>query len=204
MDIYVSSGSHISSSRVRFFLSTLDMNAFLFIPGPIRTRTVPSSSCSRRPTGFEFYKVGLPLQCSAVDGISQECPALLLVDHGSKVRTANDHLRLVAELVQCRAKEQCQTSQDAKPPFSIIEIAHMELAEPSIEDGIEACLARGATSIVVLPYFLAPGRHAMTDIPRMVDEILAKRSRTIPYRISPILGLHEYLADLVLLRAQES
>ena len=36
----------------------------------------------------------------------------------------------------------------------------MELAEPSIEQAFDKCVAQGATFVVVHPYFLAPGRHS--------------------------------------------
>ena len=36
----------------------------------------------------------------------------------------------------------------------IVEPAHMELAEPSIATAFARCVERGATTVVVFPYFL--------------------------------------------------
>jgi sirohydrochlorin ferrochelatase len=115
--------------------------------------------------------------------------ALLLVDHGSRSTAANKVLEdLVAMLRQRR-------------PDLIVQAAHMELASPTIPEGLAACAAAGATEIVVHPYMLAPGRHASEDIPRMVNEA-ARALNGIACRVTEPLGVHEKLAEVVLERAR--
>ena len=46
---------------------------------------------------------------------------------------------------------------------------HLEIVEPDIPAGIAACVAAGATEVVVHPYFLGPGRHTTSDIPEIVE-----------------------------------
>jgi hypothetical protein len=41
----------------------------------------------------------------------------------------------------------------------IVELAHMEIAEPSIEVAFARCVEQGATLVAVSPFFLSPGRH---------------------------------------------
>ena len=41
----------------------------------------------------------------------------------------------------------------------VVEVAHMELAEPTIEQAVGRCAAAGARRVVVAPYFLSRGRH---------------------------------------------
>lgn len=41
----------------------------------------------------------------------------------------------------------------------IVELAHMEIAEPSIEVAFGRCVEQGATLVAVSPFFLSPGRH---------------------------------------------
>lgn len=78
---------------------------------------------------------------------------IILVDHGSRLATANaDFERVVREF-----------GATAKLP--IAEPAHMELAPPTIADAFERAVAAGADEILVLPYFLAMGRHASEDVP---------------------------------------
>jgi len=117
--------------------------------------------------------------------------SLLLVDHGSTFGSANDMLNDVAQLVS------------QKQPELIVEIAHMELASPSIPEGIFSCIQRGATHIVVHPYMLSPGRHATRDIPRMVEEAMAEYP-AVTYVVTSPLGIHPLLADIILDRFQNA
>jgi sirohydrochlorin ferrochelatase len=116
---------------------------------------------------------------------------ILLVDHGSRRAEANALLEQVAAKLRERV------------PDRIVRVAHMEIAEPSIAQGIDACVAAGATEIVVHPYFLGPGEHTQRDIPRCVDEA-ARRHSDLRVRISEPLGLHEKLIDVVVARVEEA
>jgi len=117
--------------------------------------------------------------------------ALLLIDHGSTRDDANELLPKVARMV----KEMSD--------FEIVCYAHMELAEPTIQQGFDACVAAGANEVIVHPYFLGPGRHSISDIPRMVAEAAARHSG-VSYRITQPLGLDRKMGDLVLQRVHET
>ena len=88
--------------------------------------------------------------------------AVILVDHGSRFDDANAMLLDVVKLIQDLSGH------------SRVYPAHMELAEPTIQQAFERAVAEGATAVVVHPYFLSPGRHSMADIPRMVQEAAAR------------------------------
>lgn len=111
--------------------------------------------------------------------------AIVLIDHGSRRAEANEQLAAVARAVAERR------------PQDLVEIAHMELAEPTLEQAIDRCISGGAEEIVVHPYFLGPGRHTREDIPRMVEENAA-RHPAVAIRISEPLGLHPGLIEAVL------
>jgi sirohydrochlorin ferrochelatase len=70
--------------------------------------------------------------------------AILLVDHGSRLASANAGLDEVAEQLRARL------------PDRIVRVAHLEVAPPDIGEAIDACVAAGAIEIVVHPYFLSP------------------------------------------------
>ncbi len=82
----------------------------------------------------------------------------------------------------------------------IVRYAHMELAEPSIEAGVDACIEAGATEIIAFPYMLSPGRHATSDIPRLVAGAAA-RYPAVTVRVTSAFGVHERLGELILSRA---
>jgi len=91
--------------------------------------------------------------------------AILLVDHGSRRAEANDKLEELERALQLHLAALGQSV--------LVAHAHMELAEPSIESAVQACVLRGVTSIVCVPCFLARGRHVTTDIPEQFATALA-------------------------------
>ena len=119
----------------------------------------------------------------------QQMKGILIVDHGSMKHEANHMLQSMADLIQSMA------GSDA-----VVQYAHMELAEPDIATGFERCVEAGATDVTVFPYMLSPGRHSTSDIPRMVSEV-ARRYPQVSFSVTPVFGLHEKLAEVVLERA---
>lgn len=119
--------------------------------------------------------------------------ALIIVDHGSVMEEANHMLAKVTEMV--RSDNQCN--------FDIVCYSHMELAEPTISQAFDLCVADGAEEITVHPYFLFPGRHSTRDIPNMVKEAAGKHPH-VSYRVTDPLGLHDKIIEVVLERANRS
>ena len=116
--------------------------------------------------------------------------ALIIVDHGSRLESANNMLQYVADLVRKAAPEK----------DLIVDFAHMELAEPSIEQTIDKCVELGATEIVVHPYMLSPGRHATKDIPELTFQA-AKKHPHVKTCVTKPLGLDSKIAEVILDRA---
>ena len=78
----------------------------------------------------------------------------------------------------------------------IVEPAHMELAEPSIAPAFARCVQRGATTVVVFPYFLLPGRHWNEDIPRLAADA-AKSYPGVPYLVTAPFALHPLMFEVI-------
>jgi len=116
--------------------------------------------------------------------------ALIIVDHGSVVDEANDMLVQIIQMLR----------EDGECNFEIVRYSHMELAEPTISQTFDACVADGADEIIVHPYFLFPGKHSTQDIPNMVKEA-AKKHPQVSYRVTAPLGLHNKILKVVLERA---
>lgn len=109
---------------------------------------------------------------------------IVIVDHGS--RRPESHAMLL-EVVALYA----QTC-----PYSIVEPAHMELAEPSIETAFRRCVEQGAELIVVYPYFLLPGRHWDHDIPALAAEA-ARHHPGLRYLVTAPQGLHPLISQII-------
>lgn len=120
--------------------------------------------------------------------VSSDSPTtgIIICDHGSRRAQSNDSLKDVANRFAERFAEDCE----------IVEPAHMELAMPDIDQSYAACVSRGATHIVVLPMFLARGKHWTRDIPSLTSQAAAKFPDTT-YQIAEPLGLDDLLLDLL-------
>jgi sirohydrochlorin ferrochelatase len=114
--------------------------------------------------------------------------AILLVDHGSQLPEANALIDRIADALRARR------------PGALVEIAHMELVEPSLAAGLARCAARGAREVVVCPCFLGPGRHTTRDIPQLVAQAGAAHPE-LHVRVAEPLGFDERLVDVLLARA---
>ena len=113
--------------------------------------------------------------------------AIVLIDHGSRLPEANAVVEQVAALLRERL------------PGTPIEVAHLELAPPDLAEAVARCVARGATEVVVQPFFLAPGRHSTRDIPALAAAA-AERHAGVSVRVSEPLGAQPALVDAVLER----
>ncbi len=87
--------------------------------------------------------------------------------------------------------------------MAIVEPAHMELAEPTIAQAFTKCVEQGARHVVIHPYFLSPGRHGTSDIPRMAAQAAADHPGT-GFTVTEPLGVDPRINDVILLRIQEA
>ena len=111
---------------------------------------------------------------------------IIIVDHGSRRAESNQMLERVAELFAERFTS----------TYGIVEPAHMELAEPSIATAYAACARRGATHVIVAPFFLGPGKHWNQDIPRLTADAAAGFPGT-RYHVTQTLGIDDLILDLL-------
>jgi sirohydrochlorin ferrochelatase len=109
---------------------------------------------------------------------------LLIVDHGTRSPTANQRLAAFAERV-ARAR-----------PDWLVRHAHMELAEPTFDQSIDALIEAGATEVLVHLHFLGAGFHVRESIPELVE---GARNRYPEIRIeaSAPLGEDPRLVEIV-------
>ncbi len=84
--------------------------------------------------------------------------------------------------------------------YDVVEAAHMELAEPSIATAYAACAKRGATRVVVVPFFLGPGKHWTSDIPKLTAEAAVEFPGT-QFHVAQTLGIDDLILDLLDKRA---
>jgi len=117
--------------------------------------------------------------------------AIILLGHGSRIPGAGEGMEQVAR----RMRE--------KLGRDFIDTCYMSKLGPHFPEVFEQCVARGATKVIVIPYFLHAGLHFVEDIP----ELLREKTRKYPHVqliLGKNLGFDECLVDLVIKRLDES
>jgi sirohydrochlorin ferrochelatase len=110
--------------------------------------------------------------------------AILLMGHGSRIPEANDALYEIAAMV--REGTGCV----------IVEVAFREQHAPNIQQGIDHCVAQGATRILLYPYFLFAGAHVLEDLPAELEEA-GRRYPDLEMLLGEPLGVHRKLGEIV-------
>jgi sirohydrochlorin ferrochelatase len=109
--------------------------------------------------------------------------AILMMAHGSRIAEANDAAEEVAAMVQ------------EMTGFEIVEVSFREMHEPNIQQGIDACVTKGAERILLMPYFLFMGAHVQHDLPEEIREA-QKRHPGLVMEMGGHLGTHRKLAEI--------
>ncbi|OEH92741.1 sirohydrochlorin chelatase [Bacillus solimangrovi] len=116
--------------------------------------------------------------------------AVLYICHGSRIKRSNEQAFNLLNQLKVRVSAPIQ------------EVCFLELASPNIEQGLQRCVEKGATSVVIIPFLLLSATHAKVDIPTEV------RNSVIKYPYLQIiygkpLGVHEKMLRVVKERIEE-
>ncbi|PHA03686.1 cobalamin biosynthesis protein CbiX [Bacillus pseudomycoides] len=85
--------------------------------------------------------------------------AVLYICHGSRLQEA------------CKEATAFVTSCMERVSAPIQQMCFLELAQPSIAEGITTCVQKGATEIVIVPVFLLAAVHVKKDIPKELERL---------------------------------
>ena len=101
--------------------------------------------------------------------------ALVLFAHGARdPRWAEPFVRI-------------QTAIRARRPGLAVELAFLELMQPSLTAAISALVSAGHRRITVAPLFMAQGGHLRNDLPKLLDSIRAEHAN-VEFNVLPALG----------------
>lgn len=117
--------------------------------------------------------------------------AVLIVGHGSlRPGSGASMIRLAARAQSAGIAPICQA-------------AFLNYSRPTVREGVERCVALGASEIVVAPYFLVPGYFVRHTLPRQIAACRAELPG-MAFLQADALGDHPALAQLTLQRAAEA
>lgn len=108
--------------------------------------------------------------------------------HGSTVEAANRAVDIVA----------AQASREAG--FDLYSSAFLDCAHPTLPEAVRDLVSRGASDVIVVPYFLTLGIHMQRDLPALVQE-LEKETPGLSIRVTAPLDGHPALSRIVAERA---
>ena len=83
----------------------------------------------------------------------------------------------------------------AEHPSTPVELAFLEMMQPSLEDAVGALVNSGASAIVVVPVFFGQGGHLRNDFPLLLDACREKFPQ-VSLSTTPAVG-----EDLAVLQA---
>jgi sirohydrochlorin ferrochelatase len=116
---------------------------------------------------------------------------IAIFGHGSSVESANQAVRdFTAELAR-------------RGGFPLIETSFLELGKPDLPEAIRRLVERGATRVVVIPYFLTLGIHLKRDLPRIVAE-LGDIYKGVKIDVTDPMDGHPALLEVLLDRAKDA
>ncbi len=117
-------------------------------------------------------------------------PAILLIAHGSRNQQANDDLYWLAAELRLRG-------------FERVEASFLEFATPDIHTAGITCVEKGATTVLMVPYFLAAGVHVLQDLTK-AKALLCQEFPNVSFQLALPLGRHSSMVDLVMERINET
>lgn len=88
--------------------------------------------------------------------------AIILFGHGARDIRWREPFDRLASLWQT----QC--------PGTTVELAFLEMMQPSLEGAVTSLVAKGATQITVVPVFFGQGGHLRNDFPVLLEECRSK------------------------------
>lgn len=117
--------------------------------------------------------------------------AVLYVAHGSRVKEGVDEALAFIEQVMPHVNAPIQQT------------SFLELAEPTIMQGVAACVEQGATEIAVAPILLLTANHLNEDIPHEIVQAKHKFPQ-VSFTIGQAFGIDGRLIDTLEKRLQQS
>jgi sirohydrochlorin cobaltochelatase len=104
--------------------------------------------------------------------------ALILFAHGARDPEWADPMRRVQAAIRERA------------PALHVELAFLEFMSPTLEECLQAIIARGATRVVVQPMFIARGGHIKRDLPDLIERLRGTWPQ-VEFTLNGVIGENE-------------
>lgn len=115
---------------------------------------------------------------------------VIILCHGSRVKTANSALLNIVELVKKRVG------------MEAIEPAYLQLSQPELKQSIKKLVHKGYKRIIIVPFFLFNGNHVSRDIPEAISKEIAQYPK-VKFIYTRNLGQDARIGEIVTDRIKE-
>jgi len=111
--------------------------------------------------------------------------------HGSRIESANQAVRDVAARMAASGNH-------------VVEPAFLELGTPDLAGAAQRLRHKGASRIIVIPYFLTLGTHLQRDLPKLAQDAARSLGADIEIELTAPLDGHPALLEALLDRASQA
>jgi sirohydrochlorin cobaltochelatase len=116
--------------------------------------------------------------------MSGPCSALVLFAHGARDPQWATPFRAIQRKVAARRADLA------------VELAFLELMQPTLPDTLEKLAGAGCVSITIAPLFMAQGGHLKQDLPQLLDGV-RERHPALTLTLLPAVGDVESILDAI-------
>lgn len=117
--------------------------------------------------------------------------AILFVGHGSKDLEGNDQVRQFIERMRRNWDDTL-----------LVETCFLEFENPTVDQGIDLCVDKGADHIFVIPIMLLQAGHSKIHIPAAIDKAM-KKYPLVKFTYGRPIGVHEETFEILKTRLEE-
>lgn len=117
--------------------------------------------------------------------------AILFVGHGSRLEAGNEEVRVFVK----------QMTPQVDSSF-IVETCFLEFASPTILDGIDQCVRKGATEIYVIPIILLHAGHSKLHIPAEIEHA-KEHYPDVQFVYGKTITIHDEIFNILIDRLEE-
>ena len=116
---------------------------------------------------------------------------VVVLAHGSKVKSGNEGLFKIVEMLRAMRK------------WDMVEACFLQLAKPGLTEAVEDIVGRGAERVVVMPLLLFSGNHVLKDIPEEIEKE-QKKYPDVEFCYAKNIGADERIAQITRERIEDA
>ncbi|UNL83819.1 sirohydrochlorin chelatase [Priestia koreensis] len=117
--------------------------------------------------------------------------AVLFIGHGSRDSEGNEQVLVVTERLKGKMGADI-----------LVETCFLEFQHPTITEGIQNCIEKGASHVHLIPIMLLPAGHSKIHIPAAIDEAKEQYPH-IGFTYGRPIGIHEETFEILKTRLHE-